>query len=344
MKRLEAVSVSRRYGRARVVDGASLTLEPGKITALLGGSGAGKSTLLRLIAGLEPVDEGEVRLGEDVLSTPARTIPAEKRRIGLIFQDFALFPHLTALENTMFGLAGIEKAAAREKASAWLDRLGLSHRRDAYPQALSGGEQQRVSIARALAPEPVAILMDEPFSGLDPALRESVRDETAAIVREAGMPALIVTHDAREAMLAADKLAVMRAGRIVQTGAPDEVYARPVDAETAAALGPVNRMTGVVSANGTVETPFGAVSAGGLEPGQSALIILREEAFRIAAEGAHVQIERAARTGPFVRALLRSGEARAYGLFPATEFPGATVEACIAIDPAGAFVFPDTTS
>ncbi|OZB13922.1 MAG: hypothetical protein B7X53_15040, partial [Hyphomonas sp. 34-62-18] len=173
---LSAHGVTRRYGDRAVVDGVSLSLPPGQITALLGGSGAGKSTLLRLLSGLEGVDEGEIRLGEEVLSAHGRTVPAEKRRIGLIFQDFALFPHLTAARNVAFGLKHLPKAEAIARAQAWLARLGLEPRANAYPHELSGGEQQRVAIARALAPEPAAILMDEPFSGLDPSLRDSVRD------------------------------------------------------------------------------------------------------------------------------------------------------------------------
>ena len=190
------------------VSEASLTLDPGKVTALLGGSGAGKSTLLRLFAGLEPVDAGEIRLSETVLSSTNKTVPAEKRRIGLVFQDFALFPHMTALQNVRFGLKRLPRPERTPVAENWLNRLGLQARINAYPHELSGGEQQRVAIARALAPKPIAILLDEPFSGLDPALREGVREIALSAVREAGIPALLVTHDANEAMAYADYLAV----------------------------------------------------------------------------------------------------------------------------------------
>jgi len=215
--------VCRKYGKTDVVSDASLEIAPDRLTALLGGSGAGKSTLLRLLAGLEPVDAGEIRLGDTVLSKKGKTLAAEKRRIGLVFQDFALFPHLTAEQNICFGLKHLNRADARTLAQDWLERLGLSERAAAYPHQLSGGEQQ-------------------PFSGLDPALREGVRAFALDAVRSAGIPALLVTHDAHEAMAFADHLAVMREGVITQQGAPDHVYTSPVDLQTAAALGPVNKI------------------------------------------------------------------------------------------------------
>ena len=254
---LSAIGVSRAYHGVRVVDSVSLDLKPGAITALLGGSGAGKSTLLRLFAGLEPVDDGEIRLGGRVLSSTKTTVAPDKRRIGLIFQDFALFPHLTALQNVQFGLKPLGKEAAQAEALAWLGRLGLTQRADAYPHELSGGEQQRVAIARALAPKPAAILMDEPFSGLDPALRASVRDEALEAVRAADIPALLVTHDPMEALEAADHVAIMRGGRIRQEGPAAEVYMNPVSADVAASLGPVNRMAAADVPPGLAEAAEG---------------------------------------------------------------------------------------
>ena len=243
MDSLIADGVCRDYGPTRVVSDVSLEIAPRKLTALLGGSGAGKSTLLRLFAGLEPVDAGEIYLGDNVMSRKGKTLRAEKRRIGLVFQDFALFPHLTAQQNVCFGLKHLKRGDAAHLALDWLNRLGLSERASAYPHQLSGGEQQRVAIVRALAPNPIAILMDEPFSGLDPALRTGVRKIALEAVRDAGIPALLVTHDADEALAFADHLAVMRSGVITQQGAPDHVYANPVDRQTAAALGPVNLIT-----------------------------------------------------------------------------------------------------
>lgn len=237
---LIAERVSRAFSGRRVVDDASLTLEPGLVTALIGPSGSGKTTLLRLLSGMERPDTGMVRSGDDVLSDPHQFVPVERRRIGLVFQDFALFPHLSVLGNVMFGLKARPKAERQARAQMWIDRLGLSHRRDAYPHHLSGGEQQRTAIARALAPDPVAILLDEPFSGLDPTLRERVRDSALDAVRSTGIPALLVTHDASEALVHADKIAVIHEGKILQTGSSDAVYRTPDALNVARALGPVH--------------------------------------------------------------------------------------------------------
>lgn len=239
---LIADSVSRAFGPHQAVNAASLTLEPGRITALIGSSGSGKTTLLRLLAGMERPDAGRILSGENELSSATRFVPIEKRRIGLVFQDFALFPHLNVLENVMFGLRHISKADRAPLATSWLERLGLAHRIDAYPHHLSGGEQQRTAIARALAPEPVAILLDEPFSGLDPAMRDQVRDAALDAVRTANIPALLVTHDASEALVHADTIAVIDSGRILQSGAPEMVYQKPASLKAAQALGPVHQV------------------------------------------------------------------------------------------------------
>ncbi|MHA7899932.1 MAG: ABC transporter ATP-binding protein [Henriciella sp.] len=237
---LIADQISRRFGDRAAVDGVSLRLEPGQITSLIGQSGSGKTTLLRLLAGMERPDSGRILSGDTVLSSTSRHVPIEKRKIGLVFQDFALFPHLTVLENVMFGLRALPKLDREKRATAWIDRLGLSHRVSAYPHHLSGGEQQRTAIARALAPEPVAILLDEPFSGLDPSMRDQVRDVALQAIRESGIPSLLVTHDASEALVHADRLAVIDAGKLLQTGAPEEVYRAPNSLGVAKALGPVH--------------------------------------------------------------------------------------------------------
>lgn len=305
MSTLSARSVSRIYGTETVVDRVSLELKEGEITALLGGSGVGKSTLLRLVAGLEPVNDGEIIFDGETLSSKTRTVATEDRRIGLIFQDFALFPHLTALENVCFGLPERQKQDRVARAADWLARLDLSDRADAYPHQLSGGEQQRVSIARALAPEPVAILMDEPFSGLDPALREVVRERSLDAVRESGVPALLVTHDAREAMISADVLAVMREGRIVQTGSPETIYTAPVDLQTARALGPVNTLIGLGTPDGAYETPFGPLPYDG--NASSIQVAVREEHVRIATtRSPNAVVTSSTRIGPMVRLVVEA--------------------------------------
>ncbi|HSJ99557.1 MAG TPA: ABC transporter ATP-binding protein, partial [Myxococcota bacterium] len=215
-------SVTKRYGATVAVDGATLELNPGRITCLLGPSGCGKSTLLRVIAGLEHADEGEIEAGGRLLLGPRTNVPPEERRIGFVFQDFALFPHLTALDNVMFGLKGEPATEARARASELLERFRLSARASAWPHSVSGGEQQRVAIARALAPRPTALLLDEPFSGLDGDLRSQVIESVLAGLRDTEAAVLVVTHDPEEAMLLGDHIVLMSEGRIVQSGTPED--------------------------------------------------------------------------------------------------------------------------
>ena len=326
---LIAEGVSRAYDGVRVVDTVSLELKPGASTALLGGSGAGKSTLLRLFAGLEPVDTGEIRLGDRVLSSTKVTVAPEKRRIGLIFQDFALFPHLTALQNVAFGLKPLGKEAAKAEAVAWLGRLGLTARADAYPHELSGGEQQRVAIARALAPKPAAILMDEPFSGLDPALRSSVRDEALDAVREAGIPALLVTHDPVEALESADHVAILKGGRVQQEGPAAEVYLKPASADVAAALGPVNRLA-------AAEVPAGLAAV----PAGSELVVRPEGILLDPASPVRASVVASQVTGAMNRLSLDAGGQRLVALVPRDHAPKAGEEAGLRLDPALSFIFP----
>lgn len=242
MPPLIANSISRAFKGHQAVLDATLTLKPGELTALIGQSGSGKTTFLRLLAGMERPDTGEVRTGETVLASSTKHVPVEARKIGLVFQDFALFPHLDVVENVTFGLLHVPKAERIGIADRWIETLGLSHRRAAYPHQLSGGEQQRTAIARALAPEPVAILLDEPFSGLDPAMRDRAREVALGAVRAAGIPALLVTHDATEALVHADKIAIIDKGHILQTGAPERVYRAPESLAAAQALGTVHSL------------------------------------------------------------------------------------------------------
>ena len=251
---LSARSVSRRFGRVAALSEASLDLAPGEIAALIGPSGSGKSTLLRVMAGLEPVDAGEVLEADRVVSAPGRLVPAERRQIGLVFQDFALFPHLDARANVAFGLRGRADAAA--EAVRWLELVGLGHRAGAYPHQLSGGEQQRVALARALAPRPGALLLDEPFSGLDPHLRADLQESTLAALRASGTSALVVSHDTDEALAIADRVAVMERGRVAQAGPPSQVHDNPASLAVARALGPICTLPG--DADGRLaRTPLG---------------------------------------------------------------------------------------
>ncbi|MEQ1818968.1 MAG: ABC transporter ATP-binding protein [Terricaulis sp.] len=284
MTSVQLTNVRRSYGKTLVLDGVSFTAPEGQVIALLGPSGSGKSTILRLIAGLESVDAGEIHLGGERVSAAGSTTATEARRIGMVFQDYSLFPHLTAGANVAFGLDKLGRAERDETALKWLDRVGLKHRAGAYPHELSGGEQQRVALARALAPKPRAILLDEPFSGLDAGLRAELRDATLATLSEARTTTLFVTHDAEDALQAADRLVILKAGRVLQEGAPRDVYDRPASLDAASALGPVNVYNGVVS-NGAIATPFGPVSAGHLTNGAAAIAVVRAEALALSPGG-----------------------------------------------------------
>ena len=271
---LELAGVARRYGDVRAVDGVDLVVAPGRTTALLGPSGCGKSTLLRLVAGLETPDAGTIRLeGRDL----AR-VPPQRRGIGMVFQDFALFPHLDVAGNVAFGL--VERRWPRERRDArvheLLDAVGLAGLERRRPHELSGGQQQRVALARALAPQPAVILLDEPFSNLDAALRGSTRDEVRSILKRTGTTAVLVTHDQEEALTFADRIAVMRAGRLEQDGAPEEVYARPRTAFVASFLGRTNLLRGEGLGH-VARTPLGELALSRPAQGQ-VMVSLRPEA------------------------------------------------------------------
>jgi iron(III) transport system ATP-binding protein len=213
------------YGRgAPAIDGVSLELRAGQVHALLGDSGSGKSTLLRLIAGLERPARGTIQIGEAVVADGRRRcVPPEKRRLGMVFQDFALFPHLTVSRNVQFGMPGRSPGRRRAEAEALLERVGMAGFGRAMPHTLSGGQQQRVALARALGRDPQVMLLDEPFSGLDASLRDRVRADTLAILCRAGVAVLMVTHDPREALLSAQTMSIMRAGRFTATGRPADL-------------------------------------------------------------------------------------------------------------------------
>ena len=235
---VSVMGISRTYGHKTAVDRADLSLARGRILGLLGASGSGKSTLLRAIAGLESIDAGTIAIDGQIVSSPGRAMPPEQRRVGMVFQDFALFPHLTVAQNVGFGL---KRHPDRDAAVAGLlARVRLADRGAAFPHTLSGGEQQRVALARALARDPAVILLDEPFSSLDGALRAEVRDDLVQALRDSGASAIVVTHDAEDAMIMADDLALMDAGRVIQTGQPHDVYSRPTSIAAARLLGPIN--------------------------------------------------------------------------------------------------------
>ncbi|MBX9615307.1 MAG: ABC transporter ATP-binding protein [Caulobacteraceae bacterium] len=246
--------VRRLYGRKVVLDGVDLTLSRGRILGLLGASGSGKTTLLRTISGLEAIDAGRILIDGQIVCLPGRTVPPERRRVGMVFQDFALFPHLTVAGNVGFGLKGRADRAA--VVAGLLERLRLTDRAGAFPHTLSGGEQQRVALARALARDPAVILLDEPFSSLDGALRAEVRDDLVRALRDSGASAIVVTHDAEDAMIMADDLVLMEGGRILQAGSPSDLYRRPTSIAAARLLGPVSVVEAVVR-DGTARSVLG---------------------------------------------------------------------------------------
>ena len=259
-----------------VVRGVSLDLEAGSVTCLLGPSGCGKSTTLKIAAGVERQISGIVEIEGRVVSDATRHDPPETRSVGLMFQDFALFPHLSVAENVGFGL----RREAGERVRSLLQRVGLDGFEDKFPHQLSGGEAQRVALARALAPRPKILLMDEPFSGLDNRLRDEIRDQTLRILKEEGAAVLLVTHEPDEAMRMADQIALMRNGRVIQSGAPFNIYNTPVDKEAAAFFSDINVIHGVVE-HAQTETPFGQFFTPGLRDETDVEIIIRPQHLKL---------------------------------------------------------------
>ncbi|TCP63156.1 iron(III) transport system ATP-binding protein [Rhodovulum bhavnagarense] len=277
--RLEIRNISRIFEGRRVVDDVSLSVLPGQVTCLLGPSGCGKSTTLRIIAGVDMQDAGEIHIDGRLVCDTLYRVPPERRSVGLMFQDFALFPHLTVAQNVAFGLSG-SKLAKRTRVEELLHRVDLVRHIDDYPHQLSGGEQQRVALARALAPRPKIMLMDEPFSGLDNRLRDEIRDETLGVLKDEGAAVLLVTHEPDEAMRMADEIALMRAGRIVQQGAPYNVYNAPVDRDAAAFFSDINVIRGKVQ-NFLTDTPFGRFLTPAMPDGSEVDIIIRPQHVKI---------------------------------------------------------------
>jgi iron(III) transport system ATP-binding protein len=279
MIRVERVSKS--FGSVRAVQDVTLQIGRGEFVALLGPSGCGKTTLLRLIAGFEAPDAGSVRIGDAVVAG-GPWVPPERRHVGMVFQDYALFPHLTVARNVGYGLPRGNRAARVAEALAL---VGLGDHADRYPHELSGGQQQRVALARALAPEPDLVLLDEPWSNIDPVLRSSMRDELAAILRATGVTVLLVTHEQEEAFSLADRVALMRDGAIVQTGAPEEIYYGPATRWAAEFVGAANVLPGRLE-DGLVETLVGRFPApNGDEPGD-VQVLVRPELLMLAVDPA----------------------------------------------------------
>lgn len=256
MAAIRLENVSKNYGQTHAVTGVNLAIESSTFTVLLGRSGCGKTTTLRLVAGLEKADAGDIWIGDQHVSGSQTWVPATKRQVGMVFQDYALFPHLDVVQNVAFGLNDVALNERKARIATMVELVGLTGMEDRYPHQLSGGQQQRVALARALAPSPDVILLDEPFSNLDASLRQSMREEVREILREANTTTIFVTHDQEEALRLADKLVVMADGSVLQQGSPEDVYRHPASLSVAQFLGEVNILSGEASLN-TVETAIG---------------------------------------------------------------------------------------
>lgn len=266
-------NVSYRIGSQQILEDVSLTVEPGEVLCLLGPSGSGKTSLLRIAAGLLESSSGSIFIDSREICGQNVFVPPEERGIGLVFQDYALFPHMTLLQNVEFGLTALSRKEAREQALRVLSRVGLEDRANSYPSVLSGGEQQRVALARALAPKPGILLMDEPFSGLDSRLREAVREQSLGLLRETRSTAIIVTHDAEEALRVGDHIALIRDGRLVQQGTAHDLYNNPADLFTAGFFSEINVIPAEIK-RGQAKTILGSKSTG-LTDGKNAHAAVR---------------------------------------------------------------------
>ena len=341
--RLTFDDVGRHYRGTMAVEGATLDVVPGEIIAMLGASGSGKTTLLRLAAGVERPTSGRILINDLEVSGPNIFVPPERRGVGLMFQDFALFPHLTIIENVAFGLKSLRRDDATRIARAALHRVGLDHYGDAYPHILSGGEQQRVALARAISPRPSVLLMDEPFSGLDSRLREEMREETLALLHETRATCMIVTHSPEEAMRMGNRVALMRRGRLVQAGTAEELYREPADLDAARMFSDLNEISCRVE-KGLAQTPLGHYVAEGLEDGDQALVCIRQGTIRLVepGQGPSARVLHARFLGE--SALLQVGveglEAPLLVRLRESEALPPGTEVGIDVDPAGVLLFP----
>ena len=277
---LELKNISQAYGQHWVVKNLSLTLEKGEIGCLLGESGCGKTTVLRTIAGFEPLLRGEIRLNGQVVSQPGSSLPPAKRAIGMVFQDYALFPHLTLFDNVAFGLRELEKSERIIRVNEMLELVGLKEAHAKYPHEISGGQQQRVALARALAPKPALLLLDEPFSNLDVTLRERLSTEVRDILKAYGATALFVTHNQHEAFAVADRIGVMDDGAMLQWDSAHELYHCPQDRHVASFVGEGLLLPGVVKQEGCIETGLGLLDGSltcDCDPEQAVDILIRPE-------------------------------------------------------------------
>ncbi|WP_339632549.1 ABC transporter ATP-binding protein [uncultured Sneathiella sp.] len=345
MSNLVFRNVRHRYDGVNSVNIEHLEVAAGKVVCLLGPSGCGKSTTLRLAAGLEVPFSGDISIQGEVMANDAVFVGPEDRRVGLMFQDYALFPHLTVEDNVAFGLSNQSQDVRRKRARAMLETVGLASSARKYPHMLSGGEQQRVALARALAPNPRIMLMDEPFSGLDVVLRNRVRDETLALLKEMGTTVLMVTHDPEEAMRMADEIVLMQQGRIVQKGSAADLYNHPVNEFVASFLGDVNRLP-VRSEAGELISDLGRIPVpDGVNAAAISEVLVRPEAIRFLQEtdsakpGGKVVLSRTLGAYSLVDIEFDSGY-RATARVASAYQPNVGENCSISLNMSGVFVFP----
>jgi iron(III) transport system ATP-binding protein len=255
---VRCLNLSKSFDQTPAVVGLDLQVMQSEILAVVGPSGSGKTATLRLIAGFERPLTGEIWIGERLVATPDLLLPPEARGVGMVFQDYALFPHLTVFENIGFGLKGQPRKTARRTVRGMLALVGLEHLGERYPHELSGGERQRTALARALAPRPVLVLLDEPFSNLDAERRNAMREEVRAILKTSGATAIFVTHDQQEALFMGDRLAVFHRGRLEQIGTPEEVFQRPLTRFVADFMGETDLLPGLATPRG-IHTEAGLI-------------------------------------------------------------------------------------
>jgi iron(III) transport system ATP-binding protein len=345
--RLTFEGVERRYANGAAVAGLSLDIAPAEVVCLLGPSGCGKTTLLRIASGIEKPTAGRVLINGEEVAGPARFVPPEKRNVGLMFQDFALFPHLSILDNVAFGLKSLPKDEARREALAALARVGLSGAAGEYPHTLSGGEQQRVALARAIVPRPAVMLMDEPFSGLDVQLRERLQEETLGVLREARATCLIVTHAPAEAVRMGNRIAVMRAGRLVQVGKAEDLYRNPADLFVARLFSEINEIAMRVT-GGALRTPIGTFAVPGLAEGEAAVLCIRRRAIRLVGTGQGLpgRVLQVRFLGDLaaLEIATQGFERPLTTLVRESEVPAQGADVTVAVDPGSVLVFPAETA
>lgn len=281
---IECIEATKRFGDTLAVDRVSFSLDPGEILSILGPSGCGKTTMLRLIAGFEGLDGGEIRIQGRRVSTPRANVSPEGRNVGMVFQEYSLFPHLNVAQNVLFGLSGLPRELRRGRMGEVLDLVGLTGLEQRYPHELSGGQQQRVALARTLAPRPVTVLLDEPFSNVDATMRVDLRREVESILREDRVATVFVTHDREEAFAMADRVAVMREGKLHQIDQPDVLYDSPATPFVARASGVCDFLNGEVRGSLAV-TELGGLpwrSRDGRPPdGARVDVMVRSDDFRV---------------------------------------------------------------